>query len=91
VDYQTYTIAAGMTGFKTITRRGNLLVVGTPLTVDLRREVGQATEVVNVESTRTREIRCNVSPAYVTNLLRFALAVGSAYSDRDEAARETKE
>ena len=47
----SYTITAEMTGFKTINRTGNLLVVGTPLTVDLTLEVGLAAEVVNVEST----------------------------------------
>ncbi len=47
----TYTVTAEMQGFKTTKKTGNLLVVGTPLTVDLTVEVGQATEVVNVQST----------------------------------------
>src|SRR5438874_8531932 len=46
----SYTITAEMTGFKTSRKTGNLLVVGTPLTVDVTLEVGQAAEVVNVEA-----------------------------------------
>ncbi|MGI8742616.1 MAG: carboxypeptidase regulatory-like domain-containing protein [Bryobacteraceae bacterium] len=47
----SYTITADITGFKTVKRTGNQLVVGTPLTVDFALEVGQAAEVVNVEAT----------------------------------------
>src|SRR5215831_3626532 len=47
----TYTITAEKTGFRTSKKSGNLLVVGTPLTVDLMLEVGQASETVTVAST----------------------------------------
>src|SRR5258708_1374581 len=39
-----------MTGFKTSKKTGSLLVVGTPLTVDVALEVGRAADIVNVES-----------------------------------------
>ena len=45
-----YTIRAEMKGFKTANQTGNLLVVGTPLTVDLTLAVGEASEVVSVEA-----------------------------------------
>src|SRR5437899_174331 len=38
----TYSVTAEMKGFRTSKRAGNLLVVGTPLAVDLTLEVGQA-------------------------------------------------
>ena len=44
-----YTITVEMAGFKTTNKTGNVLEVGTPLVVDASLEVGQATEVVNVE------------------------------------------
>ncbi|MDP8979508.1 MAG: carboxypeptidase-like regulatory domain-containing protein [Acidobacteriota bacterium] len=47
----TYTITAMLKGFKTSKQTGNILVVGTPLTVDLTLGVGETTEVVNVEAT----------------------------------------
>ena len=46
----SYTITAAMKGFKTSKQTGNLLVVGTPLTVDLTLGVGETSEVVNVEA-----------------------------------------
>ena len=46
----TYTITAMLKGFKTSKQTGNVLVVGTPLTVDLTLGVGETTEVVNVEA-----------------------------------------
>src|SRR5215469_14451685 len=47
----TYTITAELRGFKTSRQTGNLLVVGTPLTVDLTLGIGETTEVVNVAAT----------------------------------------
>ncbi|HET8923384.1 MAG TPA: TonB-dependent receptor [Candidatus Acidoferrum sp.] len=44
----TYTVTAEQTGFKTITKRGNVLTAGGRLTVDLGLEVGTATETVTV-------------------------------------------
>src|SRR5579884_4206246 len=46
----SYTITAEASGFKTARRTGNLVVVGTPLSVDLTLDVGQAAEVVNEQS-----------------------------------------
>jgi hypothetical protein len=45
----TYTITVEMTGFKTTNKTGNVLEVGTPLVVDVSLEVGQASEIVNIE------------------------------------------
>jgi hypothetical protein len=45
----SYTISTERSGFKTTQRTGNVLVVDTPLTVDLVLEVGQVTEVVTVQ------------------------------------------
>src|SRR5260221_7998122 len=45
-----YTVSAEMQGFKTSKKTGNILVVNTPLTVDMTLEVGTSTEVVNVEA-----------------------------------------
>jgi len=45
-----YTVTAEIKGFKTERRTKNVLVVNTPLTVDISLEVGSATEVVNVEA-----------------------------------------
>jgi hypothetical protein len=47
----SYTVQAEMQGFRTSKKSGNLLVVGTPLVVDLGLEVGQATDTVTVEAT----------------------------------------
>lgn len=44
-----YTITVEMNGFKTINKTGTVLEVGTPLVVDATLEVGQTSEVVNVE------------------------------------------
>src|SRR5215467_1658216 len=44
----TYTITAELKGFKTSRQTGNLLVVGTPLTVDMTLGIGETTETVNV-------------------------------------------
>src|ERR1051326_4643689 len=46
----SYTLRSEMKGFKTSNQTGNLLVVGTPLTVDLTLAVGEASEVVGVEA-----------------------------------------
>src|SRR6516165_9643023 len=47
----TYTVTAEMQGFRTTKKSGNLLVVCTPLTVDLTLEIGQASETIMVEAT----------------------------------------
>ncbi|MBI1763927.1 MAG: TonB-dependent receptor [Acidobacteria bacterium] len=44
-----YTVSVEMKGFKTINKTGNVLEVGTPLVVDAVLEVGQASEIVNIE------------------------------------------
>ena len=44
-----YRITVEMSGFKTANRMGAILQVDTPLVVDVTLEVGQASEVVNVE------------------------------------------
>jgi hypothetical protein len=46
----TYTITAEIKGFKTGKQTGNLLVVGTPLTVDMTLGVGETTDILNVEA-----------------------------------------
>ncbi len=45
-----YTVIAEMKGFKTERRTRNVLVVNTPLTVDISLEVGSATDLVYVEA-----------------------------------------
>jgi len=45
-----YIVTAEMKGFKTERRTRNVLVVNTPLTVDVSLEVGSATDIVNVEA-----------------------------------------
>ncbi len=45
-----YTVAVEYKGFKTSKRTGNVLVVNTPLNVDIALEIGEATDVVNVEA-----------------------------------------
>src|SRR5215469_12014764 len=47
----TYTVQAETKGFKTSKKSGNVLVVGTPLAVDITLEVGQASDTVTVEAT----------------------------------------
>jgi hypothetical protein len=44
-----YTVTVEMKGFKTINKTGNILEVGTPLTVDVVLEVGETSEIVNIE------------------------------------------
>jgi hypothetical protein len=44
-----YTIIIEVKSFKTVNKTGNVLEVGTPLVVDATLEVGQTSEVVNVE------------------------------------------
>ena len=46
----SYTITAEAKGFKTSKQTGNLLVVGTPLTVDMALGIGATTEILNVEA-----------------------------------------
>lgn len=45
-----YTIEVEQKGFKKSVRTGNKLEIGTPLSVDITLEIGQVTEVVNVQS-----------------------------------------
>ncbi len=44
----SYTLTVEMPGFKTARKTGNVLVVNTPLSIDLTLEVGETTEVVSV-------------------------------------------
>src|SRR5437870_377660 len=44
-----YTIMVEKTGFKTFKKTGNVLEVGTPLTVDVTMEIGQVSETVTVQ------------------------------------------
>lgn len=46
----SYTVSVEMTGFKTGKKTGELLVVGTPLNVDFRMEIGQASETIDVKA-----------------------------------------
>jgi hypothetical protein len=45
-----YTVAADLKGFKTSRSTGNVLQIDTPLSVDVTLQVGETSEVVNVES-----------------------------------------
>ncbi len=44
-----YTVSVEQAGFKKFQKTGNVLAVGTPLTVDVAMEVGQVTETVTVQ------------------------------------------
>ncbi len=46
----SYTITVEAKGFRTSRRTGNVLAVDTPLAVDVSLEVGQASEVIDVEA-----------------------------------------
>ncbi|MGI9107093.1 MAG: carboxypeptidase regulatory-like domain-containing protein [Pyrinomonadaceae bacterium] len=46
----SYTISVEATGFKTLQKTGNVLEIGTPLTVDMALEPGQVSEVVTVQA-----------------------------------------
>jgi hypothetical protein len=45
----TYTVTVEAKGFRTVRATGNVLTVGTPVTVDVTLEVGASTESVSVE------------------------------------------
>jgi hypothetical protein len=45
----SYAITAEMSGFKTLNKTGNVLEVGTPLVVELTLDVGQTSDVINVQ------------------------------------------
>ncbi len=45
-----YTLSAVKVGFSTVTQKGVNLLVNTPVSVDLRMDVGQTTETVNVSA-----------------------------------------
>src|SRR5438874_1684731 len=47
----SYTLRVEATGFKALTRPGNVVQVNTPLAVDIAMEVGSATESVEVAAT----------------------------------------
>ncbi len=49
-----YTITVTQSGFRTFSSVHNVLTVGTPLVVDAKLEVGQISEVIQVESTYAR-------------------------------------
>ena len=46
-----YSVTVGLNGFRTAKKTGNVLVVNTPLTVDVALEVGEIADVVRVEAT----------------------------------------
>jgi hypothetical protein len=46
-----YSVSVELKGFRTARKTGNVLVVNTPLTVDMALEVGELADVVNVEAT----------------------------------------
>ena len=46
----SYTISVEIAGFKTAKKTGEALVVGTPLDVDFRMEIGQTSETVDVKA-----------------------------------------
>ena len=46
----SYSVIVEITGFKKAKRSQNILTVGTPLTVDVRLEIGEVTETVTVAS-----------------------------------------
>ncbi len=50
----SYTITVELKGFKTSRRTGNLLEVNTPLTVNVSIEVGETSEIINVEGAYER-------------------------------------
>jgi Carboxypeptidase regulatory-like domain/TonB-dependent Receptor Plug Domain/TonB dependent receptor len=45
----SYSVTVELTGFKTIDKKGNILEVNTPLVVDFTLEVGETSEIINVE------------------------------------------
>ncbi len=45
-----YTISVESPGFKTARQNGNKLVVGTPLSIDITLEIGNASDVIKVEA-----------------------------------------
>ena len=47
-----YTVSVEQTGFKKSVQTGNVLEIGTPLSVDFALEIGQVAEVVTVEANR---------------------------------------
>lgn len=63
----SYTITAQLKGFKTSKQTGNLLVVGTPLTVDLTLGVGETSEIVNVEASMAQIQTENATIGNVVN------------------------
>src|SRR5438874_5724399 len=46
----SYTVTVEYKGFRTSKKTKNVLVVNTPLTVDISLEIGETTDVVNVEA-----------------------------------------
>jgi len=70
----TYTVTVKQSGFKAITRVGNVLAAGGRLTVDLRLEVGAVTETVTVTAagdtvnTTSGEISTTITEQQVLNM-----------------------
>jgi hypothetical protein len=62
----TYTVIVEMPGFKTARQTSNKLVVGTPLSINLTLEVGNATDVVKVEASAEQ---INTSNATLGNVV----------------------
>ena len=69
----TYTVTAEKSGFKTITKTGNVVTAGGRLTVDLTLEVGAVTETVTVNAvgdtvnTSSGEISTTITEEQVLN------------------------
>src|SRR5262245_7363916 len=61
----SYTVSAELKGFKTTRQPKNVLAVGTTLSIDLVLEVGEAAEVVSVDS---RYETLQISDASVGNV-----------------------
>ena len=74
VPVGTYTLIAEKPGFKTVTKKGNVLHAGARLTVDLGLQVGTVTEVVEVTAaaeavnTTSGEISTTITQEQVENL-----------------------
>ena len=70
----TYTVMGESTGFKTITRAGNVVTAGGRLTVDLPLQVGATTETVSVTAvgetvnTTSGEVSTTITEQQVQNL-----------------------
>jgi hypothetical protein len=50
IDIGTYSLTVAMPGFETYTKTGNVLEVGSSISLNVRMTVGSATEKVEVKS-----------------------------------------